>query len=123
MLVCNLVAPKSKVIGAVAKLITKTDVAGLARKDMITKIAAAESMLSEVWGLLGTGVSNNAITTSKANVLFGRLSNRTMLFLTKKEKAGYEQTAFASLGNIKQQLQDELATETGGAAPTTTAAG
>ena len=112
LVACNLVSPPNTIVDGIARLITKSDINGLCRKDRALQVQAAESMLTECWGLLQEGVGNNTVAQTVANALFGRLAARTALCPCNNQKGGYEGKASKSLTDIKNAFGDELLIET-----------
>ena len=91
----------------VARLVTKSDIVFLAKKDKTAQLAAAEKMLSEAWVVLESAIDNGHCGTSGAAATFGRLCSRIVLLLLKKEKEGHETHQFQTLAKIKQAFTTE----------------
>ena len=79
----NLISPKKKVVDGVARLIVKTTLATLSRKDNLLTVQAAEALLSESWDELQrrSGMFKDAFS---ADAIYGRLSSRAVLFIFKE---------------------------------------
>ena len=65
-------------------------------------MTTAETILCECWSKLETAVNAELMTTDDMVRLFGRLSTRIVLFLTKKQKDGLETTTYPDLKAIKE---------------------
>ena len=80
----NLVAPKSRVIDGISKLVVKTDMLALVRKDNILSAQAAEAMLCEAWTALEADTQACLRTPAEQYAIYGRLSSRVVLYLVKE---------------------------------------
>ena len=103
-LAANLIAPKSKVIDGVARLLTKTDLIMLSNKKKILQVTAGEELLAEVWKQL----NESDIESTARNNMFGRLSSRIILFLLNKQKDGVEDCNYKKLVDIKASFTAEF---------------
>ena len=110
-LATQLICPSAKIIDNVARLLTKSDVAVLTRKDKLQQVQAAEALLADTWADLESKLSNAELNERSKNKVFGRLSTRLILFITKKQKScdGLENIEYKSFGEIKDKLKEELA--------------
>ena len=111
----NLIAPKSKVVDGVSRLLTKSDLQTLTRKDRLLHVTSAETLLSETWEQLAGLVSTGAISKRDTIIFFGKMSSRVALLLCKKAKDGIEQTVYLDFREIKNAYIQELAAVTGSA--------
>ena len=106
-IVANLISPKVG-DGGLAKLLKKSDIQALTKKDRLLEAIATETMLSEVWKALQLHSETKALSVETCNDLFGRLSSRLILFMCKKQKEGPEQSSYKSATEIKQQYNKEV---------------
>ena len=113
MLATNLVSPQHKIVDGVAKLLSKTDVAGMASKRMLAKATAAEQSLSEIWSELQDASKARQLSVGQCNALFGRIAFRLILHLLKKENDGPVITKFESIAAIKVAFYEEKCSELG----------
>ena len=97
----NLISPKSKVVDGIARLVTKGDILQLQRKQNLLHITAAEELLTEAWATLDAAVIEQRMSESERCAVFGKLSSRVVLYLTKKEKEGLEGKSYGSFAAIK----------------------
>ena len=109
-----------KVVDSVAKLITKTDVAGLKQKKYETKINEVEASLTKFWD----NVNKTQLDQAVIYKLFGRSCCRYALHLCSKEKQskdGKEKT----MDELEMLQSDDLAqaTSAGAAASTSKPSG
>ena len=104
-LACNLVCPKSKMTDGFARLLVKSDVKALERKEKLMALVAAEDMLQEAWTTVHRNVSKGAVEKQNAYSICGRIASRTVLFLTKKQKDnGIENRQYKNLQEIREQF-------------------
>ena len=118
LLAANLVCHKSKVVEGIARLLTKTDVAMLCRKDKTGAVIAAEEVLADAWARIKTQLNNKSLDEKTAYGLFGKLASRTALFLCKKGKEGLEAREFKTLKEIKVLCDQEFSNSSSPAAHT-----
>ena len=76
LVACNLISPKQKVIDGLARLVTKTDMLTISRKDKLLQAIAGETILTEAWDALLDGLKTDAIKWDERNMIFGRLASR-----------------------------------------------
>ena len=88
LVACNLIAPK--VVDGVARLLVKSDLLALKHKDKLLNITALETMLMESWKLLQQHVENEELSDESCYAMFGRMSARAALLVTKKGLEGPE---------------------------------
>ena len=91
-----------------ARLLVKTDVAALGRKDKILEVSATEATLSESWASLHALVKSCKIAQSDLVRIYGRLSSRLVLLLTKKQKDGMDKTTYRDIAQIKAAFMSEV---------------
>ena len=103
----NLIAPQHKIVDGISRLIVKSDLPSLAKKDRLLEITAAETMLAETWQVVTEGIEADPVTESNAYKLYGRMAARTVLLLTKKWREGPEQKEYAKLSAVKAQFKLE----------------
>ena len=121
----NLVSPKGKISNGIAELLRKSDVAKLTSKKELVNVIATENLLREVWAVLEEVRKDGKLIETMCNVLFGKISARTMLFILGKQKDGHEysQTGaiYETFTQIKEVFLQELqhASNGGVTAPTT----
>jgi hypothetical protein len=107
LLATNLVSPK--VIDGIARLLVKTDVVNLARKDYKPRVESAEHMLSECWDTVMKHVEAARLDVQKAYNLIGKLHTRSVLLLSNKAKNGPEQRVFTDMAEVQEAFNVELA--------------
>ena len=117
LIATNLIAPANKVVEGKARLIVKSDATTLTQKQRQLEIDAVEAMLAECWEATLALVSGD-VEEAAAYRLFGRLSYRVVLFLTKKQKEGPEQVEYKRLSDIKRKFFAEKAALDGSGADT-----
>ncbi len=105
----NLVCPQAKVIDGYARLLTKSDIGSLAKRDSLLAAMAAEDMLSDAWTAIQQIIATGSMSDSKAYALFGKVSTRTVLYLVKKGKLGIEEKEFKNLKEIKAAFDNDIA--------------
>ena len=105
---CNLASPVNKVQDGHARLLVKSDILSLARKDKLLKLTAAENMMSEAWFQLQGASTESKLSNSDCNVVFGRLSTRVVLLLVNKEKDGIEGAKYSALSAIQAKFDEEF---------------
>lgn len=94
-----------KIVDSVAKLITKTDVAGLKAKKMHPKVNEVESLLATFWEQLKASKLEQPMQFK----MFGKACIRFALHLTSKEKMGTEGKT-RSMEELKTLMESDLAT-------------
>ena len=99
LLAANLVSPK--IVEGIARLLTKSDVSMLCRKERAGAVMAAEEVLKEAWTNIKARIDDESLTERSAYGLFGKLASRTALFLCKKGKDGIDAKDFKTLKEIK----------------------
>ena len=104
----NLICPKKNISEGFARLLTKSDVAMLTRKDRILDINGAEMIMQEAWQLLAAKIDNDDFGVPERNQLFGVLSSRLACHLTKKGKDSIEGVQYKTTKEIKAKFQHDL---------------
>jgi hypothetical protein len=106
LLATNLVSPK--IIDGIARLLTKSDVQGFAKKDKRQVVKDTELMLSTCWEAASDFAASGHLTFEGVCVLLGRLHTRSILHLLGKGKAGPEKRVFESMDSIVQCFRQEF---------------
>lgn len=102
----NLVAPK--VVDGIARLLVKTDIATLGKKDKRATVEEAESMLTHGWDAAMKHVSKQHVQLHDVYPLLGKLHARTVLHITGKAKSGFEQRGFKSMQEIQGLFAEDF---------------
>ena len=106
--VASLICPKKKLSEGFARLLTKTDIVSLNRKDRILQVNGAEVIMKEAWDLLAAKIDNDGLGVPQRNQLFGVLSSRIACYFAKKGKESIEGVAYTSMQQIKTKFGIEL---------------
>ena len=115
MLATQLVSPQQHVSDGIAKLVSKTDLQSLLRKDKALQVNAGEEMLASRWQQLASLMQDGGISERDRNDVFGKLSCRTVLFLVGKQKDGPERKVYRSFKDISDAYDADLRKIGGGA--------
>ena len=107
-LAANLVCPQDKIQDGIARLLTKTDLGALQRKERLREIQAAETLLEECWSVLAESTAAGCTDATACHAIFGKVASRVALFLTKKGKDGPEGKAFASLRELRDVFSKDV---------------
>ena len=107
LLAANLVS--NKVTDGIARLLQKTDVAALTRREMASKITALETAMKEVSKCAVSLVLQEAIGEVDVRDACWRFDIRCVLHVCKKGKASFENRQFADLAAIKKEFLMECA--------------
>ena len=105
LLATNLVSPK--VVDGISRCLVKSDLLMLQRKDRLMQVTAAETILADAWDTL----QSRDVDDAKKCKLFGCLSSRIILFLSKKQKDGPENSSYKSFAEIKRAFDHDLVME------------
>lgn len=106
LLATNLVS--TKIVDGIARLLTKSDVQALAKKEKRQEVKSTESMLGDCWCTAVDFIEHGHVTFDKVCLLLGRLHTRSILHLVGKGKIGPEKRVFDSIGSILQCFRDEF---------------
>ena len=104
MVATQLVAPPSKVVDDVPRLLAKTDVAALTPKKKATAVAGGESLLTECWDTCTQKAESGDFSDMDAYLIFGKFASRVVLLLVGKGNQGQECKVYESLTDIKKQF-------------------
>ena len=108
----NLICPKDKVVEGFARLLVKSDIAAITRKDKLLNAMAGEQILSDAWAKLQADMTDCTRDELDSFNKFGALSSRVALFLTGKQKDGIEAKqigkVWSTLTEISNAFDDEL---------------
>jgi hypothetical protein len=107
LLATNLVSPK--VVDGLAKLLVKSDVLALCKKDKKVIAEQAEAMLSDAWDKAHVQVKAGTLTEMQVYSVMGKLHTRTILHLTGKAKHGFEKLEFKNLQEVRNQFESDIA--------------
>ncbi len=113
LVTANLCCPKNKMVDGKPRLITKTDMQAIVRKQLLLQVQAAETVLAEHWETIAELQESGKLTIKEAYAAFGKLTSRVALYLLKKQKDGFEgKTAnfkeFVSFVDIKERTKAEM---------------
>ena len=108
----NLICPKGKVVEGFARLLVKSDIVAITRKDKLLNVMAGEQILSDAWAKLQADMFAGTRDELDSFNKFGALSSRVALFLTGKQKEGIEGKEYGkvwnSLTEVSNAFDDEL---------------
>ena len=111
---CNLVSPKPKITDGIARLVVKTDITNLCRKDKLLSVTAAESLMADAWGQVQQACAEGRMDRPTCHAIFGKLQSRALLFLLGKLKDGPEKKIFKTLSEINLKFAEDVRTATAG---------
>jgi hypothetical protein len=104
LIAANLISPK--VIDGIARLLVRSDVEGLKRKENVQKILDIEGALGHAWEIVKAHEAAGHLPTS--HIVFGRFSTRIVLHQLQKSKLGAEGRTFKSQAEIKTLFVTDL---------------
>ena len=109
----NLTSPPSKITDGIARMLVKSDLVLMCKKEKRIQNEAAEALLADAWAKLGAAVKAGIISSSKQHVLMGRLATRIVLFLCNKQNDSPEGVEYETFAQIRDKFQTELGEATG----------
>jgi hypothetical protein len=92
----------------IVRLLVKSDVEALKRKDKLRMVVAHEQVMAEGWALSRLLLVEEACDAQEAFLAVGRLFVRSTLHLVGKSKIGFEKREYASINDIKDVFAAEI---------------
>ena len=104
LIATNLISPK--VVDGIARLLVRSDVDSLKRKENLQKLLDIEGALSHAWDIVKAHEAAGHLQNS--HIVFGRFSTRIILHQLLKSKHGVEGRTFNSQAEIKSLFVADL---------------
>ena len=96
----------------ISRLLEKSDIDKLSSKKVKPTLETCEDILFRSWASVKARISAKERTMDDMYAAYGRLACRLTLFITKKEKQGYEKKKYASMTEIERLFTSDVSGET-----------
>ena len=104
LIAANLTSPK--VTDGIARLLVRSDIEGLKRKENVQHILDIEAALDHAWFIVKTHEAAGHLSNS--HIVFGRFSTRVVLHQLQESKQGAEGKVFKTQIEIKALFVSDL---------------